>query len=95
MNIQLRQLGPLNVYSQVVSLFPFLSFFFRFPPTDLLPFPSREETAFIGWHHVLDVDVGVFTPMPLHQLECLLNRVTDVVIALLGVVDGVANVFYE
>ena len=53
---------------------------------------SREQTALISWHHVFDVNVGVFATVPLHQLKCLLDHVADVIVVLLSVVDFVTQI---
>ena len=53
---------------------------------------SREETALISWYHILNVNVGIFTTVPLHQLKCFLYHITDIVIVSLGVVNAIAEV---
>ena len=53
---------------------------------------SGEQAALICRHHVFDIDVRIFASMLLHQLERLLNQVTNVVSILLRVVNGITNV---
>ena len=53
---------------------------------------SREKAALVSWHHVFNVDVGILSAVFLHQLECLRDQITDVVLVLLRVVDLVPNI---
>lgn len=56
------------------------------------PPPSVNHAGLIGWHHVLDVDEGVLSPIPLQHLQSLLNEVAYVLSLLLAVVDAVSSV---
>lgn len=53
---------------------------------------GSEHARFVGWNHVLDVDVGVLPSMLLKLLECLLDQVADIVVLFLVVVDLVSYV---
>jgi len=53
---------------------------------------SSEHAALVCGDHVLNVDVCVLSPMPLEEFQSLLDQVTHVVVALLVVVDFVAEV---
>jgi len=53
---------------------------------------SVEDATFIGGHHVLDVDEGVFSAMSLEELEGHLDEVTQVGSLSLSVVDLVSEV---
>ena len=37
---------------------------------------SVEDTALIGWDHILDVDEGVFSSMDLEKLESVLDQIS-------------------
>jgi hypothetical protein len=61
----------------------------------LLKIYSSEHAALVGWDHVLDVDVSVFTTMLLEKLKGLLDQLTCVVFAFLVVVNFISYVHYE
>ena len=53
---------------------------------------SVEHAALVGGDHVLDVDESVVATVLLEKLECLLDKVAEVLLLALGVVDSVALV---
>ena len=53
---------------------------------------SVEHTALVGGDHVLDVNESVVATVLLEKLECLLDKVAEVLLLALGVVDSVALV---
>ena len=53
---------------------------------------SVEDAAFVRWHHVLDVDECILSAVHLESLESLLNKVGNVHLLALGVVDLVSHI---
>ena len=51
-----------------------------------------KHAAFVGGDHVLDVDVGVLSPVLLQNLQGLLNQVGQVLALLLSVVDFIPDI---
>ena len=53
---------------------------------------KSEHAAFIGWDHILDVDVSILTTMLFKQFKSLLYQVTDILSLSLTVVNLISNV---
>ena len=53
---------------------------------------SIEHTAFVGRYHVLDINEGILSSMLLKQLQCLLNKVSQIHGLPLTVHDAVAHI---
>jgi hypothetical protein len=53
---------------------------------------SLKHAAFVCRDHVLDVDVGVLTSIPLKELQGFVDQFADIFILVLSVLHFVANV---
>ena len=51
-----------------------------------------EETRFIRWHHILDIDECIWSAVALKRLQGLLDQVTYVFAFLLRVINPIATV---
>jgi len=54
---------------------------------------SVEHATLVGRHHILDVDEGVFASICLERFKCLLDKITQVQLLPLRVVDPISHVF--
>lgn len=53
-----------------------------------------KHAAFVGWYHILDVDVGILAPVLLQYLQSFLNKIRHVLVLSLSIIDLVPDVHY-
>lgn len=52
-------------------------------PCSKFNFLHAREYAFVGWHHILDIDKGIFTASQLKLFQCFLDQIANILTFLL------------
>jgi len=55
-------------------------------------FMISEHTTFISWYHIFDVDVSVFTSVSFKDFQSLLNKISQILVLSLSVIDLISYV---